>query len=137
MPCNGIAVATAKISNDLTEYLALLPEETINQAIQAYIKAQFPGLSDVGGSIYRGWILVSVTPFTVEVNPQTGEVRVSSRLSANSGVRDQLKTGIINLLTGLAGYALQQQFIGKVSGLARITGQQTATNGAVVLSVEL
>lgn len=136
MPCNGVAVATAKISNDLAQYLALLPQETINQAAQTYLRNQF-GLESFTSRVYGNIIIIASGSYTVDLNYKTGQVKVRGRLSANREFMERIQQGLIDLLSGLAGYALQQDLIRKVSSQVIITGQQTAPNGATVLEVEI
>lgn len=136
MPCNSVAVATAKISNNLTSYLNLMAPETISQAAQAYLKARFPNLALLSSQIRNGEIYLVAGAYTITINPKTGEVQVISQLTSRPMLAE-IKQGIIDLLTGLAGLALQGEIVKQVASQARITGQQQAPNGAIVLSVEL
>ena len=115
MPCDGISVASAKVSLENKKYLAMVDQVVIDKVIETY-------LTSLGYSEASRNFLVSVTDGRVQV------------IGGPAG----LETKLAQLLDGLAGKMRQQVIIQKlVKAGVKINQNQIAGNGAVVLNVEI
>lgn len=121
MPCNGVAVATAQVAQEVEKYLSLVPQATIDQAVKNYLANL--GYKADGCYYYTlGYLTVSV---------RNGRVSVS-------GGPAGLEAQIVKLLEALAGKVRQQVIIAKLQQAGvKIQSSQAASNGSVVMEVEL
>lgn len=120
MPCNGVAVATAQVAQEVEKYLSLVPQATIDQAVKAYLANL--GYKADGYYYTPGYFTVSV---------RNGRVSVS-------GGPAGLEAQIVKLLEALAGKVRQQVIIQKLAQAGvKINQSQVASNGSVVMEVEL
>jgi hypothetical protein len=151
MPCNGVVVANGRIEMKVAELIFTIPTDKLRDALAAAMVQQIPelagarpkklpykydrGVTDFGfalgpylvGIQKNGWVNVSLSGRESEVrrvlDPQTTKT---------------LHEMITNLLTGLAGLALQQQIARQVIAAGCVVERvQQAPNGALVMEVEL
>jgi hypothetical protein len=126
MPCNGVSVATARVAQDTQKFLAILPQEAVDKAVVAFLKqigypqAQsfYKGEVNLGNSRYL--YLDDLNRIFVDGNDRSLLAQVNGFLDTLAG---RIRQNVI-------WQALQKQGV-------KITNQQTASNGAIVLSVEI
>lgn len=143
MPCNGVAVASGKLAENVSELIFSLPVEMLRQAIAEVLKEQFPAelararvepmpwrydRNTTHAGVKLGRYLVGVQ--------KNGAVTVS--VTRGSGPTVQMQQVVKGLLDGLAGLALQQQLARAIGEAGyQVSGETRAPNGALVLEVEL
>lgn len=148
MPCNGVAVANGRIELNQARALAQLPADVLRDTVALHLRQNFPalagaaleplpwqydfGVADIGFKLGRYL-------FQIQRN---GSVTVSvgsgRRAAGDQDATRAMSHAITELLAGLAGAAMQQQTINDLRAAGvRITAQQRAANGAIVLSVEV
>lgn len=115
MPCNGVAVATAKVMTENEVFLAMIDQATIDKVIDAY-------LTNLGYP--AGQRRFTVRTYNGRVSVTNGPV----------GLEDKLA----ELLNGLAGKMRQKVVVQTLQKAGvKINNNQTASNGAIVLNVEI
>lgn len=127
MPCNGVTVASAKVPLEEQKYIALAGQAIIDQVVKAYL-----------GNL--GYIVAGEDGYFTANSAQTGYFRftVSNGYVSVSGGPSGLETQIKTLLSGLAGKVRQQIIVQTMAKAGvKITSNQTASNGAIVLDVEI
>lgn len=129
MPCNGVSVATARVAQDTQKFLAILPQEAVDNAVVAFLKQIGYKEAEVNGSgrillepksyreLYLGYQNTTVTE---DFNDRSLLAQVNGFLDTLAG---RIRQNVIQ-------QALQKQGV-------KITNQQSAPNGALVLSVEI
>jgi len=148
MPCDAIAVAKGQVPFKLALELDGLGIEAVAQAMLALLRQRFAhlGQSELA-SIRRArsgartsGIGVQIGNILIRIFPDW-QVTVSARGRASAGDRqvvEQVRNAITGLLTGLAGLAIQKRLAQAIPQAGyRVTDQTRASNGALVLSVEL
>jgi len=148
MPCDAIAVAKGQVERDLARELEGLGTEAVAQALLALLRHSFahlgqPQLVNLWGAhsgarasgigIRLGHVLVRISPqWRVTVNTR------SASLPGDEQRVQQVRDAVTGLLIGLAGLAIQQRLAQAISQAGYgVTHQTRASNGALVLSVEL
>jgi hypothetical protein len=148
MPCDAIAVAKGQIPLDLARELDGLGSEAVAQALLALLRQRFahlgqPELTPLWGAhsgARASGIGVRIGDVLIRVSPDW-RVTVNTRRRAGKGYDQtvqQVRDAVTDLLTGLAGLAIQRR-VAQAARQAgyRVTDQTRAPNGALVLSVEL
>lgn len=130
MPCDGVSVASAKVVLENEKYMAMVDQATIDKVVIAYLsnlKFQVDASRSSNGYIVAYDNLGS--RFTLVV--------WNGRISVTGGPAG-LETKLAELLNGLAGKMRQQVIIQKLAKAGvKVNQNQTASNGAIVLGVEL
>jgi len=132
MACQGISVMNGRIANVEESNRAILSQ--LDQAIiDKVVVALMTNLKyRITGS--NGYYEVSGNGYSFTLAVTNGRVSVRSRGSIPTGIETQVKA----LLDGLAGKVRQQQVINQLTKAGvKINNQQTAPNGAIVLSVRI
>lgn len=116
MPCDGIAVATAKVSIEVAKYLDMMDKTAIDKVIETYL----------------GNLNFSKNERQFTVFFSYGRIRIVG--NSPLGLDEKLE----KLLTNLAGKIRQQVIIQKLAQAGvKINQNQIANNGMRVLEVEL
>ena len=125
MPCNGVSVATARVAQDTQTFLALLPQEAVDTAVVAFLKQI--GYPDA--KIRRSGVIA--------LNEYRHLYLNRGKLQEDNNSRALLAqvNGFLNTLAGKVRQNVIQGALQKRR--VKITNQQTASNGALVLSVEI
>jgi hypothetical protein len=148
MPCDAVAVAKGQVPLDLAHELDGLGAEAVAQVLPALLHQRFahlsqPELTPLWGAhlgARASGIGVRIGNVLIRVSPNW-RVTVNTRRRAGAG-DDQtvslVRDAVTGLLTGLAGLAIQQRVAQAVPQAGyRVTDQTRASNGALVLTVEL
>ena len=148
MPCDAIAVAKGQVERDLARELESLGTEAVVQALLALLRQSFahlgqPELVNLWGAhsgARASGIGIRLGHILVRISPQW-QVTVNTRRASLSGDDEtvrEVRDAMTGLLTGLAGLAIQQRLAQAISQAGYgVTHQTRASNGALVLSVEL
>jgi len=147
MPCDAIAVAGGQIPLDLVQELESLGAEVLSQALLALLRRQFahlgePELTRLYGAhtgIPAEGIGVRIGDYLILVKPN-GRVVANAREPwlGDQETVNRLRDAVTNLLTGLAGLAVQKRVAQAIRQAGyRVLQEQRAPNGALVLQVEL
>lgn len=148
MPCNGVAVASAQIEQELEKFLGLLGQETIDQAVVVFLASQ--GLTATGSD---GRYTVSprqgagkALMSNLGVVQRTGNEYYSVfirggrvNVEGSNGIKaSEIAQKLEGLLSALAGKSRQNVLVQTLqkAGIT-IKQSQVASNAAVVLTVEL
>ncbi len=141
MPCNGIAVANGQINMNIAKLIFSIPPDDLKQTIAAMLKKQFPQLAKakVKNLPWRGDLGFKIGRFLFEIQ-KNGQVTVSATRSQvdDSKTTQEMQEAVSNLLTGLAGIIIQNQITSQIKNAGyKITNKTHASNGAIVLNVEI
>jgi hypothetical protein len=142
MPCNGVAVASVTVADDLKKFLGMLPQSAIDQAVIALVKAEGWNVTGKDGSFVASRIDKVSALSQMGIKSGNAGFSQSFRFTVKDGEvtipNADLEKKLLALLIGLAGQVRQQvvaQAIAKAG--AKIEKSQTAPNGALVLTVRL
>ena len=135
MPCNAVARAVGYVPVELARELEALGAEAVGKALLTFLRRNFADLGEPrmqlsGGQvgIVQGNYLVLVTGGRIVVNAPYGDPKVVG----------QIKDAVTDFITGLAGLALQKRVVRAIRRAGyRVSKEQRAPNGALVLQVEL
>jgi hypothetical protein len=148
MPCDAIAVAKGQVPLDLARELDGLGSEAMAQALLAPLRQRFahlgqPELTPLWGAhsgARASGIGVRIGNVLIRVSPDW-RVTVNTRRRASAGddrTVSLVRDAVTGLLNGLAGLTIQQRVAQAVPQAGyRVTDQTRASNGALVLMVEL
>jgi len=146
MPCNAVAVAVGRISTELAQELETLGTEAVEKALLAFLRRNFADLGTPQlyeahtGTPFRG-IGIVLGDYQIAIAPD-GQVVVNTRAfvrpsARNQQVVGQIKDAVTDFITGLAGLAFQKRVSQAIRQAYRVSREQRAPNGALVLQVEL
>ncbi len=135
MPCNAVARAVGYVPVELARELEALGAEAVGKALLTFLRRNFADLGEPrmqlsGGQIriVQGNYLVLVIDGRIVVNAPYGDPKVVG----------QIKDAVTDFITGLAGLALQKRVVRAIRRAGyRVSKEQRAPNGALVLQVEL
>ncbi len=148
MPCDAIAVSTGQVPLDLARELESLGAEVLSQALLVFLRRNFAHLGEpqvqqlyyAHTGIPAEGVGVGLGNYLVLVKPD-GRVIANTRTYAVQGDQQtvaRLRDAVTDFLTGLAGLALQKRVAQAIRQAGyRVTAEQRAPNGALVLQVEL
>lgn len=135
MPCNAVARAVGYVPVELARELEALGAEAVGKALLTFLRRNFADLGEPrmqlsGGQIriVQGNYLVLVIDGRIVVNAPYGDLQTVG----------QIKDAVTDFITGLAGLALQKRVVRAICRAGyRVSKEQRAPNGALVLQVEL
>jgi hypothetical protein len=148
MPCDAVAVAKGQTPLDLARELDGLGTEATTQALLALLRQRCahlgrPEVTPLWGAhsgAQAPGIGVRIGNVLVRVSPDW-QVTVNTRAAADSRDRqavEQVRDTVTGLLTSLAGLAIQRRVACATRQAGyRVAGEARASNGALVLQVEI
>lgn len=133
MPCNAIATARAQVNQEGLS--KLLTDDVVRQVLAEYLKRKYgymnPRLRE------SSWSGVDFIMGNYSIHIQNGAINVAAGWSGDQLTCDALAADITSFLTKVAGLLFQQKTRQAVASRYAIGEEQSAPNGALVLSVEL
>lgn len=130
MPCNGVATATAKANINVN-----LPAEFLVKGLQVYFEQQYliertnDGLVIPLGSVYA----------TITVQDGGGgiEVKVSGWEPSVEKAQRKIQREVEECTTRLKGFYMKKRIAQLIKAQYEVNGEHLASNGALVINVEL
>jgi hypothetical protein len=142
MPCDGVAVASVTVADDLKKFLGMIPQNTLDQAVIALVKAEGWNVTGEDGNYLASRLNQKKALLKLGINSGNRGYSQDFRFTVKDGEvtipNADLEEKLLALLTGLGGQARQRvvaQAIAKAGGT--IEKSQAAPNGALVLTVRL
>lgn len=133
MPCDAVATVSARIPLDTKDILAR------PQAHVAALKQLVANVMGIGSrpemvtvDVFAGSIYIYTGNYTIRIDAEGVYVNVP-RFGYTSATSDSLKS----MLTGYIGLLAQAKMKAALAQLGKITTEQRAPNGALVLSLEV
>lgn len=134
MSCNAIATARAQVTREMLR--KLLTDELVSNVVFEFLRRKYTGLNPREVNAWSGVAFV-MGEYRININDGAVTVTVSGRQAETRQPCAAIANEITTFLTKTAGLILQSQVRHAVAMKYGIQDEQRASNGALVLSVEL
>lgn len=134
MPCNAIATARAQVTQETLR--KLLTDKLVSNVVFEFLRRKYANILPLREE--KAWSGVDFTMGSYRIHIQNGAVIVTAGWSGgDSKTCKAIADAITGFLTKTAGIIFQSQVRHAVAMKYGIQDEQRASNGALVLSVEL
>lgn len=141
MPCNGVAVATGIINENLAKLALELPREALTQAIVTMLQSKFPEtFKGKKAKAPPAWVQgfgFRLHGHIVTIS-KTGRVTTQNLTRSGASINKAINQAVSGLVAGLGSVQLQNNVVAKLKKAGyNVTNQKRAKNGAIVAQVEV